>query len=486
MKFLTIIFQVFLSVLILTPKLFAQYDAGTIIHSETGTNLQTVLKNYQVVDFDGDNYVDIIMIKNDAANNTNNLTWYKGNGNGDFSPQTNLLSVNNNHKENEIFYEDMNGDGNKDIVFQNSDTDFTVLLNDGQGHITAQVDSDITTDIFLFAFLKEVTDLDGDGDVDLIFSNCTIGFNNGSGIFSSFTYCDIDIFEQHLLIETGDIDGDGNVDIVGSGSTSIGSPFVRLYKNSGSNTFPVEEEIATSLSSKFANIKIRDLDNNGIGELLIEYNYIGYIYHGPTVIVDRFKVLSYNTQTEKFIELEEYKWLHSYNIPGFSSSITNELYNNAFHIQFGNQNNDSNLDILSVNVPQGKLHWYNGDGNGGFSNGQVVNFNNQYSSIPPTLRAVDIDNDSDLDIFVLLNDDNSSTLTVFENLSQSPTCSPVLDLAGSFVSNGIYQASTTTLSNGHIIDGSMVTLKAGNRVKLESGFHIPPNSSVKVRIDPCN
>jgi len=199
-----------------------------------------------------------------------------------------------------------------------------------------------------------------------------------------------------------------------------------------------------------------------------------------------FQILDYNLQNETFIIAEEYNsWLHGYALGNYRFT-TEEFYDNAFLIQFAHQNADNNLDVLSINVPQGKLHWYYGNGNGGFNNGQVVNFNSQYSSTRPTLRVVDIDNDTDLDIFVLLNDDASSTLTVFKNLALSPICSAVLDLEDNALTNGIYQAGITTISNGNVVTGSNVILKAGTNVKLKSGFRIPQNSTVKVAIGSCN
>jgi len=86
----------------------------------------------------------------------------------------------------------------------------------------------------------------------------------------------------------------------------------------------------------------------------------------------------------------------------------------------------------------------------------------------------------------LLNDDTSSTLTVFKNLALSPTCATVLDLGNSALTDGIYQAGVTTISNGNVVVGNNVTLKAGNNVKLKSGFTVPANSTVKVRISYCN
>jgi len=183
------------SLILIYSNLYAQYDAGTQIYSQTsGTNLISVLKNYVVVDFDGDNYSDILMVKANAANNTHQLTWYKGDGIGSFTPQSNILNINNGQQENEIFYEDMNEDGIEDIVYQNSYNGFTVLLNDGQGNISVQVDNEVMMDTPIGADLKELADLDGDGDIDGIFwantdsmflfqrlGHCLIGYNNGMG-----------------------------------------------------------------------------------------------------------------------------------------------------------------------------------------------------------------------------------------------------------------------------------------------------------------
>jgi len=196
--------------------------------------------------------------------------------------------------------------------------------------------------------------------------------------------------------------------------------------------------------------------------------------------------MNYDIQNKEFVTVETYSsWLHSYT-PDDSLYGSHNLYDDAFQLQFGNQNADNNLDILSVNVPQGRLQWYMGDGKGVFNNPQLVNSNSSYSFIRPEIRPVDIDNDTDLDVFVLLNDDTSSTLTVFKNLTLTPTCSSVLDLANSSLNTGVYQAGTTIISSGNVVSGTDVTLKAGNNVILQSGFTVPANSTVKVRISTCN
>jgi len=430
--------QVIIPILISSFGLQAQYDAGTVIYSQTSdTDLTSISKNYIIEDFDGDFNADIIMVKTNSVNNNHQLTWYKGDGNGNFAAQSNLLSVGNWYKGNEIFYEDMNGDGNKDIVFQNNDTGFTILLNDGQGNITNQMDNQVTRGSLWRASLKEVADVDGDGDMDCIFSiiirysyndrhyYCSTGHNNGTGTFSNYTDIAYDNSSDFYQVETGDIDGDGDLDIICSleevllFSGVLSHASVISYRNTGQNSY-VPTVINLPAETNFANIKIQDLDTDGNDELLVEYAFENNCQgnpHHPTC--DRFylfKILDYNTQNDDFVTLEEYNtFLHTYS-------------DSQFQIQFGHQNSDSNLDILSVNAALGKLQWYLGDGNGNFNNTQTVNTNLQLGFNHPTLRVADIDNDTDLDIFVLLDEFTSSTLIVFKNLALTPSCAPVLDL----------------------------------------------------------
>jgi len=430
-----------INILICCTSIYAKYDTGTVIYSEKNTS--AVNKNYRIVDFDGDNFVDILFIKDGSPNQ---ICWYKGDGNGSFSEQENLLEINECHKENEIHFADMNGDGIDDIVFQNSNTSFTTLLNDGQGNITEQLENEASTDEYIGTDLKELADLDGDGDIDGIFFTKLdnykylwgdvdmhygygiIGYNNGSGTFIDYDYLENEQ-EVFILVKAGDIDGDGDSDIIcsgnkkivlngGEGSPSYENPFIRLYENLGADGIADKVEIdlptLNNAETDLMQIKLQDLNNDGTVELLTEhadYHLFDCIYSY------QFQVLDYNVQNKEFNVLETYdSWLHSYTLQrGFRSY--NELYDDAFLIQFGDQNEDDNLDILSVNVPQGKLHWYLGDGKGGFETdqSQVVHANNEYSTNKPALRLADIDNDGDLDVFELLNTETSSTLTVFKS-----------------------------------------------------------------------
>lgn len=500
-------------------KLYSQYNSGTVIYSETdAANPNLIYKNYIVVDFDDDSYADIIMVRRDATNNTYQLTWHKGDGSGSFTSQTNIMAIENPFLDNEIFYADMNDDGFEDIVFQDSSAGFKVLLNDGQGNISTQINNEVVATDLHSVNLKEVADIDGDGDKDLLLvgktqntaqniykENCLIGYNDGSGSFSNYIYLNNNDTKIVTLIETGDIGGDGDLDIIYSGNENIQraggfgpiyyvDAYISVYENLGSNGFVFMTDLVLpeidNAEPAFTHIKVQDINSDGDEELLIEYaiwdECADQLHLGDCVYFYQFHVLDYNSQNEAFAELETYNsWLHGYIMNELSFS-TVEFYDEAFLIQFGHQNNDNNIDILSINVPQGKLQWYFGDGSGNFNNPQVVDINSQYGNIRPVLKVADIDNDTDLDVFVLLNTNTSSTLTVFKNLTLSPVCAQVLDLADSALTTGIYQAGTTVISSGNVLSGTDVTLKAGNDIKLQSGFTAPSNSMVEIYIDECN
>jgi len=351
------IITLLLSLSLLCSNLYAQYNAGTVIYNQNSTtNLTSISKNYIVDDFDGDFNADIIMVKRNVGN-FNTLTWYKGNGNGNFTPQANIMSVNNIYYNNEIFYTDMNGDGIKDIVFQNNDTGFVILFNDGFGNIFDQISNTSATGNLVGADLKEIADVDGDGDMDGTWWNqhlgySLIGYNNGTGTFSNYNYLDNDVFLIYYQVETGDIDGDGNLDIICSGEKSlfdgdivIGlprffAPFLNVYRNTGLNNYTPKEEIelaVVSIDSRmlFINTKVQDINSDGNNELLIEYyftdNCLDQIHALDCENFNQFQVLDYLPQNEEFVTLELYNsWLHGYYFPDFPYYDSQNLYENAF------------------------------------------------------------------------------------------------------------------------------------------------------------
>jgi len=410
-----------MSTLLSCINLFAQYDAGTVIYSDT--NSIFIQKNYKIIDFDGDGYTDIIMFKTEGLYRYSLLTWFKSDRGESFSEQKSLFDIEGRNEINEFFLGDINKDGTTDIVFQNNDTSFTILKNDGHGNIYEQIDNEVVTEDSLSIDLKQIADMDGDGDIDYIFDNNLIGYNDGSGLISSYEYIDSNI--KFSISQVVDIDGDSDMDII---DVDFGSIFI--YENLQENGFMLKQEInldsqeISGSPTLIFSLNLQDIDNDNYYELLVETAKGNFPTGDPHTIfysnMLQFEVLDYDVQKETFFTLETYdSWLHHGNFLEIDriSTMFNMYRDNIFQIQFGNQNGDNNLDILSVNVPQGKLLWYLGDGKGGFEidQSQTVHTSSEYSSFVPTAKLVDVDNDGDLDVFVLLNTYTSKTLTLFKN-----------------------------------------------------------------------
>ena len=454
MKKIHIPIKIILSTILLCIQLHAQYDTGTIIFSESNeSNLNSILNNYELADFNNDEILDIIVIIDSTQNQSNNLTWYMGDGAGNFTLQQTIATIEDSYIDNKIFTADMNSDDFVDIVFQNSETSFTTYLNNGQGLISNQLEIELELGDSIRTHLKEIADYDGDGDMDGIFfaindsiesdfdfGHLLIAYNNGSGQFPIYDHLQSGNPDSFVLLETGDFDGDGDIDIISTGhpelayansnQIGLGTLFLRIYENLYDiDTFAIKEIILPTMifdffNSEFGpvytNIRVEDINMDETAEILIEYGFLDFctnISHASgCTFFYQFQVMDYDALSEDFLTLQTYdSWLHGYTL--FPNLVgTRDLYFDAFHIAFGQENYDNFLDILSVNVPQGKIFWHLGDGQGDFTNTELVSTNSQYSSIKPAIRTADLDQDNDLDVFVLLNDEISSQLTVYRNM----------------------------------------------------------------------
>lgn len=166
-----------------------------------------------------DNFPDIVI----ANGNANRILI--NTGSGFFSNRSNRYSFINQPEESrdvELF--DADGDGDLDIYVGNSslqegaNPQDRLLINDGSGFFSDQTADrlpSITTDTFAAAF----SDLDGDGDPDIVVGNYNGGIrvliNNGSGFYSDETESWIpgDYFPLVTDIAIADYNSDGLPDM---------------------------------------------------------------------------------------------------------------------------------------------------------------------------------------------------------------------------------------------------------------------------------
>lgn len=241
-----------------------------------------------------------------------------------------------------------------------------------------------TIDNFLYPSI-DWTDYDQDGDQDVIISGAidTSGndnpdtsaiklYNNDSGVFTEVATPNI--YGLHLgFVMFVDIDNDGDEDLITDGQNygNITQYFLTVYENNEG----VFEEIQQLEGVIFASVDAGDYNNDGYLDLLVTG-----AFQGPDGADKMTKI---------------YK-----NVLGVfeDSSITLPKVQNG-NAQFGDFDNDQDLDIVIMGIGENSLLELYTNNNGVFTQSQVFP-GMSYGS----LSFVDFDGDEDLDITVMGND----------------------------------------------------------------------------------
>ncbi len=172
---------------------------------------------------------------------------------------------------------DVDGDGHVDLVLGVSQQRNRLFRNSGSGMFTDQTlarlpsDSDRTNAVLL-------ADVDGDGDLDLVYGNGDPAFgsqagvqqdrllqNNGAGVFADVTPTHMPIAPEFTdCLVAGDVDGDGDLDLLTSGGMTS------LYENVGGGHFvdaTAQRVPATSFGG--FDLALGDVDVDGDLDLVV-------------------------------------------------------------------------------------------------------------------------------------------------------------------------------------------------------------------------
>ncbi|MEO0403304.1 MAG: FG-GAP-like repeat-containing protein, partial [Bacteroidota bacterium] len=213
-------------------------------------------------DLDGDGNIDIVI--GSSLNNSNEVSWIRNEGGGVFSDKvvlsTQALGV------QQVIIEDLNQDGNLDILAACEDADAILFLeNQGGGVFTS--DQEVSTNASGPTSVQ-VADYDNDGDMDVIgcsgTSNVLAIYPNVNGVFS--TEFIIGNGNIPTKISATDYDLDGDMDILG---VSDGFGFVFYYENVGSGVYQDNLVITNPDFLHFTAFATPDLDNDGDHDILI-------------------------------------------------------------------------------------------------------------------------------------------------------------------------------------------------------------------------
>ncbi|MEP1096343.1 MAG: LamG-like jellyroll fold domain-containing protein [Cyclobacteriaceae bacterium] len=231
-----------------------------VVSSTAGTPSQVY-----TVDMDGDGDQDVLSTSYGPTGPTNGrLTWHENDGSENFTDHV-IPGINGTG----AYPIDVDEDGDMDIVATSSVAAFTTVFinkllwleNDGNQNFTEHLISDVS----LRQEDTYATDMDGDGDVDILM----VGSLNFLGWFENdgnenFTEHEIGSAEsQPKEVYASDIDGDGDMDVL---ATHELQDEIALYLNNGSGSFT--RQSVTTNADLASDVYAADMDSDGDMDVL--------------------------------------------------------------------------------------------------------------------------------------------------------------------------------------------------------------------------
>ncbi|MDG1491074.1 MAG: VCBS repeat-containing protein, partial [Planctomycetota bacterium] len=305
--------------------------------------------------------------------------WYENLGAGTFGPQRVIPGLGAGpYGTNSVRATDLDGDGDPDVLVANEEGGNVAWAeNLGGGtfgpaqHLTWRADG---------AESVHADDMDGDGDLDVLSASrgdSKIAWyeNLGAGVFGPQSPIS-EVAEGARAVFTADLNGNGNPDVLSANSTG---GIIAWYRNEGAGTFGALQVITTEAAGA-CSVFAKDLDGDGDADVL-------------SASADDDKIAWYENLgggifgSQKLISTEARR---------ASSVIAKDL------------DGDGDPDVLSTSRSDRKVAWYENLGGGAFGAQQVLTTDEYDVS---SVDAADLDGDGDVDVV-----SGSGRLTWYENL----------------------------------------------------------------------
>lgn len=204
-----------------------------------------------IADVDNDTDLDIVVLGH------TNIRTYKNDGLGNFVKE---ITPNTSFEYYDFFIADIDGDQFQDIVIGSGDVLVYKNIN-GSFSLDTMRTNTITNNGFVF--LVALSDLDNDGDADLLIdgnTNREIRWyaNDGNGFFMFSQTIEHTI--QCKSLAPADIDNDGDEDVMAS---LYQEGEIVWYENTGNGEFGSKQIIGSSLAAQTTEVHPLDINNDG-------------------------------------------------------------------------------------------------------------------------------------------------------------------------------------------------------------------------------
>ncbi|EDM43177.1 hypothetical protein SCB49_11899 [unidentified eubacterium SCB49] len=281
---------------------------------------------------------------------------------------THVISENSKNA-NTVFATDIDGDGDLDVISSTGSNDTLAWYEniDGKGFFSNQIVITTNADNPYSIFSA---DIDNNGTMDVLSAsgqdNKIAWYkNDGKGNFGKQLIITTEAQRAYSVYAT-DVDGDGDLDVL---SGSLKDHKVAWYENlDGQGNFSAQKTIATDVYLPYS-IYSDDIDNDGDNDIIASS-------------ASNSKILWFKNKDGKgnFKKAE---------------TVSNTIHG-ATKIVSIDMDGDNDLDILSASLCSNEIIWYeNEDGKGTFSSENIIS--NQ-TSRAKSVFAIDMDGDGDNDV----------------------------------------------------------------------------------------
>ncbi len=399
-------------------------------------------------DMDGDGDVDIV----GAAINDDHISWWENDGTPDNSNWTEWNVDSYFDGAHSVYATDMDGDGDVDIVgAARYAHDISWWENDGTPDNSSWTEY-LVDGSFDNASSVYATDMDGDGDVDIVGAarsadDISWWENDGTPNNSSWTEYLVDgSFDGAHSVYATDMDGDGDVDIVGAAYVADD---ISWWENDGTPNNSDWTEHSIDASFDYAHsVYATDMDGDG------DMDVVGAAYNGHDI-----------------------SWWENTSITPSLPTITTEYsvdgsFGAAISVYATDMDGDGDVDILGAAKDGSDISWWENDGTPNNSSWTEYLVDGSFNGVR-SVYATDMDGDGDVDILGAgENNDDISWWINDGNPKQDSWTEYTID--ASFT--GAFSVYATDMDGDGDID-VLGAAKAGNDISWWENDGTPNNSS---------